>query len=156
MHLDDPLEARREKRRRQSRRRLVAAVVIVGVVLAGGAVVGLTMLAQRHRDPGGSPQVLRGSPSDDWTHAELAAHLKQRGVPVEVGSGGPGFGGGVSSSFTDPVTEQWVSVSLVADTKAARELAGANPKAFAFGRFVIRPMVARCEPYADRIRAALD
>lgn len=152
----DALDRRRTARRnRAARNRLL---LLVGVVLLAGAAatVGVAMAVGRHREAGGSPQVVPGGPADGWTHAELAAHLRKRGVAVEVGDGGPDFGGGVYASFTDPATKQWVAVTLVADEKTAREQAGANPKSFAWGRFWIRPVRDGSRPFADRVRAALD
>ncbi|HYH63843.1 MAG TPA: hypothetical protein VD866_04025 [Urbifossiella sp.] len=158
----DPLldRRRRLKRAAEHRRRLLTVVALF--LVAVGAVVGVfawgwnrTAVVEPGKGAGDRvPERVTGEPPADWTHAELAAYLKKRGVGAEL-EGGLMISGVTYSTFTDPITKQKASVELAPDAKTAREMAAADNKTFAWGRFVIRRSLTDDEPYAARIRAAL-
>ena len=170
---DDPLEARLAARRnRAARNRLLLLVVLVAATGAVAA-VGVTLALNRHRDdgaapttkggvqPSGRPPVATpvgntGKPRGEWNHADLAAHLKAKGVEVRVEGAGAGPGSTLASLLADGASGQKVFALLAADDRAATDLAasqGAN--AFPWGRFVIEMRLSDDAVFYRRVRDAL-
>ena len=168
---DDPLELRLAARRnRAARNRLL---LLVAMVLATGAVaaVGVTLALNRHLDDttapttkaGGAqpserspvvpPAGSTGKPRGEWNHADLAAHLKSKGVAVRIeGAGFP-----LSSFFVDDAAGQKIYVDLTASERAASDEAAAHGgSAFSWHRFAIFRHTRDDDALLARVRAALN
>ncbi|MFO0801478.1 MAG: hypothetical protein U0804_28770 [Gemmataceae bacterium] len=171
-----PLELRLAARRnRAARNRLL---LLVALVLATGcaAAVGVTLALNRHRDvaaepttkgggvqpPGKTPVVgpqagNTGKPRSEWNHADLAAHLKTKGVEVRVSGAGFSTADILNSFLIDDETKQKVHVALTPSDLAASNLAASlGPRATAWNRFVLYPRDAQEDASLyRRVREAL-
>lgn len=149
---DDPIERRRAKRRRQNRIRLalVGGLFALACVVAGVsvAVVKARREAVEPAPPvaGGAsggpaaelPGVRVGKGKADWNHADLAAHLKAKGVPVRVeGGGASAISGALLSVFVEDASGLRLSCYLTQSEQQARDAAASlGHRATAWGRFV--------------------
>ena len=166
---DDPLDLRLAARRNRAARNRLLLLVMLVLVTGAVAAVGVTLALNRHRDdgaapttkggvqPSGRPPVATpvgntGKPRGEWNHADLAAHLKAKGVEVRVS--GAGFP--LSSFFIDDAAEQKIYVDLTADERAASDQAAAHgATAFSWGRFAFYRHTRDDDALMARVRAAL-
>jgi hypothetical protein len=103
--------------------------------------------------------VPEAKPKSEWNHADLAAHLKTKGVVVRVGSGGIAnviVPGSLASEFIDDANGEHVMCFLTQTDRQAHEAAasigaGATP----WGKFVISDRHRENAGLYNRILAAL-
>lgn len=95
------------------------------------------------------------SARDSWTHRELIAHLKAKGLQFEAKpSIAFGIYGGTSMEFffASDAGENGTVVLLLKDRQTAREVGGARPDGYVWGRFFF----AGKKENLDAIRRALE
>ncbi len=98
----------------------------------------------------------KGGPPDDWTHAELAAHLKSRGVNVRVEGGGWSPDGTSSSVLVEDGTGERVGCLLASTSQQAKEFAASRGNtAFSWGRFAVFGGGVRSNSLRDKLHAVM-
>ncbi len=172
---DDPLSRRRAQRQRQTRSRVVILTGLFALVCVGAGITAAVAMRRPSAEPvassgqpvpvvgGGDPAprvelpgAKVGKPKADWNHADLAAHLKSRGVEVKVESAGFSLPGMMCSLLVDPAADQKVHANLMSDAQAARDSAASiGSHAVAWNRFVLYPRVSADADLFGRVRAAL-
>lgn len=160
----DPLLDRRRRRKREAahRRRLL---LLGGLVLALGVVAWVAVAAavkrSRDSDDGrGGPPLLGGpsatSEGETWTHKELAAYLRSRGLTVYSDPTERNSAWGPACEFRETAARgPEVHVQKWPDRQAAKDRSGGSPRpTFAWGRFCFSGEPGT-ERFVESMRAAL-
>ncbi|MBP3954962.1 hypothetical protein J8F10_06660 [Gemmata sp. G18] len=163
---EELIERRRANRQRKARRSAVLGIVallVLSVVVVVIVIVAISGRDATHakRPAANSVELAKdGVPLDDWTHRDLAEHLKKKGVEVEVKHGGAyDQPGRPASAFYNPKENAAIIVYLCSSAKEAKEVSGSMGEgSFSSERFAIGCGIKREEKnliLLGRVRKAL-